>query len=203
MFEALRWRLTAWYVLVFAVVFAVVGVIVFSWASHRFNRDVDSPIRAVSDEARARVAAYDDIATGDAAVRQLHADASLSGSADIFVLLLDPNGDIAANSSGVSTEGLPDRASVSASMRTGDDWRGYNVGSQDLRVRTLAVYRNGTLTGFVQAGRSVEERDASLRTLAIVITGGGVTGLALATIGGLFVAGIAILPVKRAYNRQR
>lgn len=203
MFEALRWRLTAWYVFVFAVVFAVVGVIVFAWASHRFNRDVDSPIHAVSDEARVRVTAYDDIASGDADVRQLHADASLSGSADVFVLLLDPDGDIAANPSHVPTEGLPDRASVAAAMRTGDDWRGYSAGSQDLRVRTLAVYRNGTLTGFVQAGRSVEERDASLRTLAIVITGGGVTGLALATIGGLFVAGIAILPVKRAYNRQR
>ncbi len=55
----------------------------------------------------------------------------------------------------------------------------------------------------MQAGKSVEERDASLRTLVIVIAAGGLTGLALATIGGLFVAGIAILPVKRSFDRQR
>jgi signal transduction histidine kinase len=203
MFEALRWRLTAWYVFVFAVVFAVVGVIVFVWASHRFAHDVDSPIRAVSDAARMQVASSADIANGDAAVRRVLADASLSGSADVFVLLLNPNGDIAANPSDVPTEGLPDRASVEAAKRTGDDWRGYSLDALDLRVRTTAVYRNGQLTGFVQAGKSVEERDASLRTLAITIVGGGLTGLALATIGGLFVAGIAILPVKRSFNRQR
>ena len=203
MFEALRWRLTAWYVFVFAVVFAVVGVIVFGWASHRFAHDVDSRIRVVSDDAWLRVAAYDDIAKGDADIRRLLTDANLSGSADVFVLLLGPNGEIAANPSDVPTEGLPDRASIEAAMRSGDDWRGYSVGTQDLRVRTTAVYRNGSLIGFVQAGKSVEDRDASLRTLVIVIAGGGLTGLALATIGGLFVAGIAILPVKRSYNRQR
>ncbi len=154
MFEALRWRLTAWYVFVFAVVFAVVGVIVFGWASHRFAHDVDSPIRAVSDEARLQAAGYDDIAKGDADVRRVLAEASLSGSADVFVLLLGPSGEIAANPSDVPIEGLPDRASVQAAMRSGDDWRGYSVGTQDLRVRTMAVYRNGTLLGFV-AGRQV------------------------------------------------
>lgn len=203
MFEALRWRLTAWYVFVFAVVFAVVGVIVFAWASHRFHHDVDSRIRAVSDQARSAVSPYDNIATGDADIRRILADASLSGSADVFVLLLDPRGEIAANPSDVPTDGLPDRASVEAALRNGDDWSGYSVGALDLRVRTTAVYRNGTLIGFVQAGKSVEDRDASLRTLVIVIVGGGLSGLALATVGGLFVAGIAILPVKRSYNRQR
>ncbi|TAK56920.1 MAG: hypothetical protein EPO22_12955, partial [Dehalococcoidia bacterium] len=123
--------------------------------------------------------------------------------ADVFVLLLDPRGEIAANPSDVPTDGLPDRASVEAALRNGDDWSGYSVGALDLRVRTTAVYRNGTLIGFVQAGKSVEDRDASLRTLVIVIVGGGLSGLALATVGGLFVAGIAILPVKRSYNRQR
>ena len=123
MFEALRWRLTAWYVFVFAVVFAVVGVIVFGWASHRFAHDVDAPIRSVSDAARQRVAAYSDIAKGDADVRRVLADASLSGSADVFVLLLAPNGDIASNPSDVPSEGLPDRASVEAARQKGDDWR--------------------------------------------------------------------------------
>ena len=92
MFEALRWRLTAWYVFVFAVVFAVVGVIVFGWASHRFAHDVDSRIRVVSDDARLRVAAYDDIAKGDADIRRLLTDANRSGSADVCLLLLGPNG---------------------------------------------------------------------------------------------------------------
>lgn len=203
MFEALRWRLTAWYVFVFAVVFAVVGAIVFAWASHRFAHDIDSPIRAVSDAAIQRVSSYDQIANGDADIRKVLADASFGRSADVFVLLLGPDGAIVSNPSDVPIEGLPDTASVEAARRTGDDWRGYRVGTQDVRIRTTAVYRGNALVGFVQAGKSVEDRNASLRTLVITIVGGGLTGLALATIGGLFVAGIAMLPVKRSYNRQR
>ncbi len=203
MFEALRWRLTAWYVFVFAVVFAAIGLVVFVWANHRFSHDVDSPIRNVSDQVQQQVARYDDIVESDDDVRRVLAGASLSGSADVFVLLLGPNGDIATNPGNVPTEGLPDRASVLRAAQEGEDWSGFNVGAQDLRVRTTAVYRNGRLIGYVQAGKSVEERDASLRTMVIVMAGGGLTGLALATIGGLLVAGVAIRPVKRSFERQR
>jgi signal transduction histidine kinase len=203
MFEALRWRLTAWYVFVFVVVFAVVGVIVFLLANHRFSHEVDAAIREVTDATSQQAAQYNDIRQSESDVRDVLAAANLSGSADVFVLLLDPSGDIAANPSDVPTDGLPDRASIDAAAQRRVDMDSYTVGGKDLQVRTVAVYGDGDLIGFVQAGKSVEEREASLQTLVIVMAGGAVTGLVLATIGGLLVAGIAIRPVKRSYERQR
>ena len=54
MFEALRWRLTAWYVLVFSVAFIIVGLLVFLWTNKRFSDDVHDAIRSVSNEAQIR-----------------------------------------------------------------------------------------------------------------------------------------------------
>lgn len=204
MFEVLRWRLTAWYVVAFAVVFVLVGVVVFAWAGHRFSHDVTTAIRDVSDGARRQAAQSDNIANSEENVRDTLANASLGGSADVFVLLLWPDGSIAANPSDVPTDGLPAMASVEAARRKGEDDRPYRIAGNGLRLRTVAVYSsNGDLRGFVQAGKSIEERDASLRTLAIVMAGGGIAGLVLATVGGLFVARIAIRPVRRGFERQR
>jgi signal transduction histidine kinase len=204
MFEALRWRLTAWYVLVFCTVFVVVGLVVFVWANRRFSGEVDRAIATVSAETVAQAQRHDQIADADTDVRAVLADASLSGSADVFVLLLSPDGSVATNPSDIPLDGLPDAASVARARQSGEDSRTYHVGGRDLRINTYAVHGpDGAMIGFVQAGKSVEEREASLRTLAVVIAGGGVTGLVLAAAGGLLVAGIAIRPVKRSYERQR
>lgn len=120
------------------------------------------------------------------------------------MLLLNPDGSIAANPSDIPLTGLPASSAVVHASQAGHDSRIYTVGGQNLRIRTVAVHApDGSLIGFVQAGKSVQDRDASLRTLAIVMAGGALAGLLLATVGGVFVAGIAIRPVKRSYERQR
>jgi signal transduction histidine kinase len=185
-------------------VFVVVGLVVFVWANNRFSSDVDRAIRAVSTEAEARAQEHRHIADADADVRAVLANASLGGSADVFVLLLNPDGSIAANPSDIPLTGLPASSAVAHASQAGHDSRIHTVGGQNLRIRTVAVHApDGSLLGFVQAGKSVQDRDASLRTLAIVMSGGALAGLLLATVGGVFVAGIAIRPVKRSYERQR
>jgi signal transduction histidine kinase len=204
MFEALRWRLTAWYVLAFAASFTIIGIVVFGWVRHRLLVDVDAAVRQVSDAARVAVASEPNSAAAEDNVRDVLVKANLGGSADVFVILLSPDGSIAANPSDVPTAGLPDAASVLSARANGEYWRSITVDGQPLQMRTVAVYRSdGTLVGFVQAGKSVQETDASLRTLAVVIAAGGVAGLALATAGGLFVAGVAMRPVRRSFDRQR
>ncbi len=204
MFEALRWRLTAWYVLAFAIVFASIGAVVFVWAGHRLSSDVDRAVRDVSDAARLEVARDGDVVASEDSVRSILVSANLSGSADVFVLLLAPNGDIVANPGAVPTGGLPARDAVVAASTKGEDWRSFDVDGQPLQLRTIAVRNaDATLLGYVQAGKSVEERDESLRTLEIVLAGGGIAGLAFATVGGLLVAAVAIRPVRRSFDRQR
>lgn len=204
MFEALRWRLTAWYVLAFAVVFAVIGAVVFVWAGRRLSGEVDAAVRDVSDSARRAVVERGDIGQSEDDVRDIVVNANLSGSADVFVLLVSADGSIVGNPGDVPTQGFPVEDGLSAAGQRGEDWRSYTFDGQPVQIRTLAVRdSSGTLLGFVQAGKSLEERNESLRTLVIVLGGGGMAGLIFAMAGGLFVAGIAIKPIRRSFDRQR
>ena len=212
MFEALRWRLTAWYVLAFTVVFVVIGVSVFFWVDRRLSDEVDNAVAAVTGQAQASLtkveatepASGGGIGLGADEVRAVLAHAALGGSADVFILLVNPDGSIAANPGDVPVGGLPDQAAIVHARQAGQDWRSATIDGHDLRIHTVAIYtRTGALDGFVQGGKSLEARDHSLRTLAVVMASGGLAGLVLATLGGLVVAGIAIRPVRRSFQRQR
>ncbi len=210
MFEALRWRLTAWYVLAYTVVFVVIGVSVFLWVDRRLSHEVDDAVREVSVQAQASVGQGESATSGGSLglgvdeVRGVLANESLGRSADVFILLVNPDGSIAANPGDVPTSGLPNQESVSRAREGREDWRSATVNGHDLRIHTTPVYTpNGTLDGFIQTGKSLESRDSSLRTLALVMAAGGLAGLVLATLGGLVVAGIAIRPVRRSFQHQR
>jgi len=212
MFEALRWRLTAWYVLAFTVVFVVIGVSVFFWVDRRLSNEVDSAVTSVTAEARAAVEQAEateppersGIGLGADEVRGVLANEALGRAADVFVLLINPDGTVAANPSDVPTTGLPDHTSIERARNNGDDWRSATIDGHDVRLHTVPIYNGaGQLDGFIQTGKSLEPRDHSLRTLAIVMAAGGIVGLLLATAGGLVVAGIAIRPVRRSFERQR
>lgn len=212
MFEALRWRLTAWYVLAFTLVFVVIGVSVFFWVDRRLSDEVDTAVAQVSDQARAAVNKAEASDKGEQIgiglssddIRGVLASAALGRSADVFILLVNPNGSIAANPGDVPLGGLPDQASISKARSGAEDWRSARVDGHDLRIHTVPVYSSsGALDGFIQTGKSLESRDRSLRILALVMASGGLVGLLLATAGGLVVAGIAIRPVRRSFERQR
>ena len=94
MFEALRWRLTGWYVLAFTVVFILVGVIVYVLADRQLSREVDGAMRGVSDEAaaavnqkQATVAGGGTIGISEADVAAVLSQESLGRGADVFVLI--------------------------------------------------------------------------------------------------------------------
>ena len=202
MFEALRWRLTAWYVLVFCTVFVVVGLVVFVWANRRFSGEVDRAIARVSADSVAQAQRHNQIVDADADVRSR---ARRRQPERLGRRLRPPpeprwvgGHQPQQHSARWTARSRIRRARARSPARTRAR---YQIGGRDLRLSTFAVHGpDGTMIGFVQAGKSVEEREASLRTLAIVMAGGGVTGLVLAAVGGLLVAGIAIRPVKRSYR---
>ena len=69
-------------------------------------------------------------------------------------------------------------------------------------------YRIVTVKGdeegeWIHIGRSLEARDRQLRTLTTVFAVGGVGGVALSVAGGLWLAGLALRPIRQSFERQR
>lgn len=117
---------------------------------------------------------------------------------DVFFLVVDSNGELMANPRNIDTDDLPlrDMSSQSTAQR---GLRDINTDHEHFRFAT-APLGDGR---WLHVGRSLESRDNQLRTLSTVLAAGGGAGLVFALLGGLFVSGRALVPIRRSFDKQR
>jgi signal transduction histidine kinase len=85
----------------------------------------------------------------------------------------------------------------------GQDRRTIGSGADELRVYSVRVRRGGDVIGLLQVARSTKPEHDSLGNLLGGLLLGGAAGLLLATIGGWFLAGRSLAPVKAAFEHQK
>ncbi len=111
---------------------------------------------------------------------------------DSFAQIVSSSGEVE-----LSTEQVGSQAVVTAEGAFDLD----GIDGIDGRVRVLATsLSDGRLA---VAGASLEDRDASVRNLVLLLVIGGPLALALATLAGYWVAGRALDPLERGYERER
>jgi two-component system sensor histidine kinase CiaH len=134
----------------------------------------------------------------------LAANQLLGSTGDVFVLALDPSGSVVANPRGIPTERFPLEQAIAAAAESGESRQDVTVDDSRFRLLTVAVdNEEGESPSFVVTGKSLEQRDSDLRRLLVLLAIGGGFGLGLAGLGGVWVAGLAIRPVRQAFDRQR
>ncbi len=183
----IRVRLTLWYVLLLAIVLAAFGGALYLALSLTLYSNVDHILRssaallagAVEMGAQAQLAPWKDPQEGE------H-----------FWRVLAPSGQVVAQSNSPVTDALPnDPAIIGAALDRGGLIQTARVHDELLRLHTAPVVRGEELVGFVQVGLSVDdiyETRAAFRWILVLVL--PVT-LAIASAGGLFLAGRALRPV--------
>jgi signal transduction histidine kinase len=73
----------------------------------------------------------------------------------------------------------------------------------DYRLLSVPVRQDSEEIAYVQVGRSLREQSNEAQILGIVVLATGGAGLALATVGGFYIAGRALRPPRLAFERQR
>ena len=210
MFRSLRWKFTAWYVGASIFVLAAVGITVFLLESRALSHRLEGSIRAGGDAVKAATAtsmrrpgatpALEDAAH---AIDTLVDYPWLSAN-DVFVILLDTDGRVVANPKNLAPAVISDADAIDRALLNGEDWRTVRLDDLKLRVKTFPLLdAAGGVIGFVQAGKSMEDMDAALRTLLLIMAGSGLAGVLLFAVGGYVVAGRAIRPVQQSYEQQR
>ncbi len=124
-------------------------------------------------------------------------------ASDTFYLVLDASGALVSNPSGVSLEGLPDQAAVSAARAAGSDLRTVDAGGTRVRLLTAPVTHDNAITGWLQAGivLTLHDRQTQALMLAILVVGAvGLVGAALATV---WITGRALVPIRAAFETER
>ncbi len=189
-----RWRLTAAFAVVMALVLAATGLFVYQRQASNLSDGIDRALRGRAADIAALAQQAD---TGLADSRPQGAGAPHAQLAQV----------IAASGRVVdSTPGLPRHSLLSRSL-VAEVRRGVSVitdvrsaGGQPVRLLAQAVRAQGQEL-VVVVGASLEERNRALSGLSGVLLVGGPIAMLLASLGGYLLTGAALRPVEAMRRR--
>ena len=95
---------------------------------------------------------------------------------------------------------------IRVALRSGSDLRTSSFRGQPERTLTWTVILpdpSRQLAGVMQISESATGEEQALHELSLLLIGGGVLGVLLASLGSLFLAGRALVPIRQAFARQR
>ncbi|MBM4406437.1 MAG: histidine kinase [Chloroflexi bacterium] len=123
---------------------------------------------------------------------------------DAFYLGIDPSGQIFQNPQNVDVSSSPDPEGFRKALTGEPQFGTIEVSGKDVRVYSVLVTTpSGRPLGVLQVGTSIESQEAALRKLAWILGLSEAGALLLAILGGWFLAGRAMVPITRAFDRQR
>jgi signal transduction histidine kinase len=189
LFTPARVRLTAWYVSVLAAVLIVLGTALYLIVRTQLLNGIDNGVKLVAARAADEFRAYDSVQ-----VVQLS-----KGPYTVNYYIVGIGG------RGAVKEGKLhyDEASMVAAAAHGTDIR--SSGSSGDRQRVYSERVSDPATGqvaLIQVSRSTEPEHEALDKLLIGLLVGGAAGLVLAAVGGWWLAGKSLRPVRVAFERQ-
>jgi signal transduction histidine kinase len=182
-FTSTRIRLTAWYVAALALFLLALGTAVYQLEEHQLRSNVDHGLHVTADRVQAQ---YRKGGFAAASATSYGASYSVSYS--------DGSG-APAHSNGNPSN----RASARAAIAHTTDMR--SIERHGITLRIFSQRLSPSLV--VQVARSMEPEEDALHGLLAFMLFGVAGSLALAAVGGWFVAGKSLAPVVAAFERQQ
>jgi two-component system, OmpR family, sensor histidine kinase CiaH len=183
-FKSTRIRLTAWYVGALALFLLALGVAVFQLEERQLRTNVDHGLKVTADRVQANV-----IARGVP-----YAQAADYGTS--YEIAWSDGSGAPARSTGAPAN----RTSVLAAIAHQKDLRTIERRGVTLRIYSVSLPSTGLV---VQVARSLEPEEDALHGLLRNMLLGVAACIAVAAIGGWFLAGKSLAPVADAFERQQ
>jgi two-component system sensor histidine kinase CiaH len=188
MFARVRWRLLAWTMLVLTLILALVGTAVYLSLQHSLTTEVDRNLASRANE----------VATEFYHFGVAHVDAS-NFRGGVFYLVAAPNGSILQNPQRVDLQMLP----IAMPAGTTPGVATITVGGEAVRLYLLPLDPAGSGGLILVTGESLLPEQQALESLLLVLALSAAGGLLLSLAGARFLVSRSLIPIQRAYNRQR
>lgn len=181
----LRLRLTIWYLLTFALILLLSGFILYWQVQRNLSAQIDTALQLAATQAQINV----DVDSNHYAFQNVEDVPALSRrfSDEIAIFLLDTEGEV------------KDRIGIDADLHAFSPivgFRTYTENDDSWRVYTERVSRpDQPESGWIQVVQSQEPAIETLTTLQLQLLWGLPLTLALAGVGGYFLASHALSPI--------
>ena len=188
MFKSTRIRLTAWYVGILAVFLVVLGVALFQLEEHQLRTNADNGLHGTANRVQANV-------------QKSGLEFAASAVYGNYIVSVSDGSPAPTDSTGHWSN----RTSILTALTRGSDLRTIEHRGVTFRVYSQKLHgpnlHGGTFA--VQVARSLEPEDDALHGLLRNMLFGAIACIAVAAVGGWFLAGKSLAPVAAAFDRQQ
>lgn len=200
---SIRTRLTLWYVGLLALLLIVFGVALYTTVYITSYQEVDRALQQRATDIQASLATVitlqDDIALVIARGGFGVPPADVFTSGDIYVQLRNLKGDVFSRSQNLGNQYLVIPPEQHARARMGETVPSdFTVNKTRLRAYVAPILTaDHQVIGYIELAQSLRQVDSTLRDLATLIIISIASGLAVAAVGGWFIAGNILGPIDR------
>jgi two-component system, OmpR family, sensor histidine kinase CiaH len=191
-------RLTAWSLAMVVVFVGGVGYAVYATVRDQLTSEVDSGLVAAGQ--RAALDVDEDVVRGR--LLGTNPDLPVEAAQGSYWILVYSNG-VVRGTAGAYALGLPDPTALSAARPAHADVRTISRSGHNFRLYTLPVRFAGRTIATVQIGRSLAPEEAALDNVVNVVVIAAASALLLGAVATWLLAGRALGPVERAFERER
>ena len=196
--RSIRLRLTLWYVLLLAIILAGFSAGIYVTLRHNLYANLD-------DSLQTRVADLLPLVRfeGD---RPTLAESISANSLDLdeqFVRVYDSSGRLTFDNSGGAGGEPTDGEAIQKALAGGTVTRGIEVNGEPFRVRIVSIEQDGRMAGALEVGRAADDVSDALRSLLLILGVAYPVTLALASLGGIFLASRALSPIDKLTRLAR
>jgi len=201
---SIRSRLTAWYVILLAIILILFSVLLNYFLSKRLYESVDNSLTVsatvVSTSATMRLTG-----TPLPGLNQFFDQFLREGNLNKFYRIYDGSGSVGSRSGNISASEFPLSGTAYADALKGiNSYETFKVGGKHpIRVITMPVMVNDKLVNLVQVGTSLQAVQETLRNLKIILFTAVPSVLIFAALFARFMARRALKPISRIIDTAR
>lgn len=196
--RSIRLRLTLWYVLLLAIILAAFSAGIYSALRHSLYANLDDSIEARTNDLLG-IIRYEE--GGPTLAGSLATDSPDLG--EQFVRVYDASGNLTFDDSGEAGAVPIQGAAVEKALAGRITTRGVSAGGGPFRVLVVPIERDGQVAGALEVGRTSDDVVDTLATLLLILAIAYPGTLAVASLGGVFLAGRALSPIDRITRLAR
>jgi heavy metal sensor kinase len=202
-FQSIRFRLTMWYVVILGIILCSFSGFLYFTLSRSLHQYMDAKIKSIAEFVASSYSSP--YAKYGLNLDRIIEDATGRTPTGKFIQVLDKKGRIGLKSGSLGRFQLPITLEALRNASKGRVTFETNrtIGTSPIRIVTMPIIEGRRITNIVQVASSLEDVERALKTLFLILSITIPSALAVASVGGNFLANRALRPVKEVTNTAR